>query len=224
MGRSGGQSNDDVDARRVIMEPHAIYCNESRCDNIPPAGVSPPLKVGSSGCGNPPAIAFNTTQITSKANYSKPKPGDPCHPLASGAHAPAVAFDTYNHTVSDVSQTLQRGTSSDQIGAALSFQTRIGRNGRGQPESLCPALSGASAGATSDMRPCVATRVAVRRLTPKECERLQGFPDGYTEVTYRGKRAADGPRYKALGNSMAVPVMRWIGERIAMVEEATDGR
>jgi len=58
---------------------------------------------------------------------------------------------------------------------------------------------------------------AVRRLTPTECERLQGFPDGYTLVPYRNKEAADGPRYKALGNSMAVPVMRWIGERIALV-------
>jgi DNA (cytosine-5)-methyltransferase 1 len=59
----------------------------------------------------------------------------------------------------------------------------------------------------------------VRRLTPRECERLQGFPDDYTLITYRGKPAADGPRYKALGNSMAVPVMRWIGQRIALVEE-----
>jgi site-specific DNA-cytosine methylase len=65
--------------------------------------------------------------------------------------------------------------------------------------------------------------MAVRRLTPRECERLQGFPDGYTDVTYRGKPAADGPRYRALGNSMAVPVMAWIGKRIAEVE-ATDGR
>ena len=59
---------------------------------------------------------------------------------------------------------------------------------------------------------------AVRRLTPLECERLQGFPDGYTQVPYRNKPAADGPRYKAIGNSMAVNVMRWIGERIEMVE------
>jgi DNA (cytosine-5)-methyltransferase 1 len=59
---------------------------------------------------------------------------------------------------------------------------------------------------------------AVRRLTPRECERLQGFPDDYTLISHRGKPAADGPRYKALGNSMAVPVMRWIGERIATVE------
>lgn len=54
----------------------------------------------------------------------------------------------------------------------------------------------------------------VRRLTPLECERLQGFLDGYTLIPFKGKPAADAPRYKALGNSMAVPVMRWIGERI----------
>jgi DNA (cytosine-5)-methyltransferase 1 len=59
---------------------------------------------------------------------------------------------------------------------------------------------------------------AVRRLTPRECERLQGFPDDYTLVPHRGNPAADGPRYKALGNSMAVPVMRWIGERIQGAE------
>jgi DNA (cytosine-5)-methyltransferase 1 len=61
-------------------------------------------------------------------------------------------------------------------------------------------------------------QMAVRRLTPRECERLQGFPDDYTLVEYRCKPAADGPRYKALGNSMAVPVMRWIGQRIAAVD------
>jgi DNA (cytosine-5)-methyltransferase 1 len=60
--------------------------------------------------------------------------------------------------------------------------------------------------------------MAVRRLTPRECERLQGFPDDYTLVEYRGRLAANGPRYRALGNSMAVPVMRWIGARIAAVD------
>ena len=66
--------------------------------------------------------------------------------------------------------------------------------------------------------PGVMQGMSVRRLTPRECERLQGFPDDYTAITYRDKPAADGPRYKSLGNSMAVPVMRWIGERIARVE------
>jgi len=68
----------------------------------------------------------------------------------------------------------------------------------------------------------VATQSAVRRLTPRECERLQGFPDDYTLVSHRNKPMSDGPRYKALGNSMAVPVMRWIGERIQMVQKLRD--
>jgi site-specific DNA-cytosine methylase len=62
--------------------------------------------------------------------------------------------------------------------------------------------------------PKVYQNMAVRRLTPKECERLQGFPDNYTQVPWRKGESPDGVRYKALGNSMAVPVMRWIGERI----------
>jgi len=64
--------------------------------------------------------------------------------------------------------------------------------------------------------------MAIRRLTPTECERLQGFPDGWTKIPYRNKpedQCPDGPRYKACGNSMAVPVMRWIGQRIQMVED-----
>jgi len=63
-----------------------------------------------------------------------------------------------------------------------------------------------------------ALSTVVRRLTPKECERLQGLPDDWTLVPYRGKPAADAPRYKAIGNGMAMPVLRWIGQRIAMVE------
>jgi DNA (cytosine-5)-methyltransferase 1 len=65
--------------------------------------------------------------------------------------------------------------------------------------------------------PTVMQSMQVRRLTPTECERLQGFPDGYTAIPWRGKTASecpDGPRYKALGNSWAVPVVRWIGRRI----------
>jgi DNA (cytosine-5)-methyltransferase 1 len=64
--------------------------------------------------------------------------------------------------------------------------------------------------------------MAVRRLTPTECERLQGFPDNYTQIAWRNKLpedCPDGPRYKAMGNSMAVPVMRWIGQRINEVDK-----
>lgn len=69
--------------------------------------------------------------------------------------------------------------------------------------------------------------IEIRSLMPIECERLQGFPDNWTQIPWRGKPASecpDGPRYKALGNSMAVPVMLWIGERIKLVEELTKGR
>lgn len=138
-------------------------------------------------------VAFDTTQITSAANFSNPRSGDPCHPLAAGAHAPAVAFAL-------------RGR---EDGA----QAEI--HGDGQ---LVGALRSASGGATRDM---IAT-TAVRRLTPRECERLQGFPDDFTAIPWRGKgtdQCPDGPRYKALGNSMAVPVMAWIGRRIQMVED-----
>jgi len=79
-----------------------------------------------------------------------------------------------------------------------------------------PGLPASTISAGSNMH--VAQRAAVRRLTPVECERLQGFPDGYTDVPFRGKPAADGNRYRALGNSMAVPCMAWIGRRIAVVD------
>ena len=70
---------------------------------------------------------------------------------------------------------------------------------------------------TTTDRHAVSDGLQVRRLTPVECERLQGFPDNHTQIPWRGKPAAecpDSPRYKAIGNSMAVPVMRWIGKRI----------
>jgi DNA (cytosine-5)-methyltransferase 1 len=81
-----------------------------------------------------------------------------------------------------------------------------------------PTLQGAGGGKPGQGYHAVRQEMAVRRLTPVECERLQGFPDNYTMILWKKKPAdqcPDGPRYKALGNSMAVPVMRWIGRRIA---------
>lgn len=93
----------------------------------------------------------------------------------------------------------------------IAFPSTLSATQRVRSENVSAAI-----GASNAMG--VAHEMAVRRLTPRECERLQGFPDDYTLVLNRGKAAADGPRYKALGNSMAVPVMRWIGERILLVE------
>lgn len=90
----------------------------------------------------------------------------------------------------------------------------------GNYEDVSPAVKVGSGGSAGNP-PGVCSTLGVRRLTPAECERLQGFPDGYTAIPWRKKPAdlcPDGPRYKALGNSMAVPVMRWIGARIAQVD------
>jgi DNA (cytosine-5)-methyltransferase 1 len=99
---------------------------------------------------------------------------------------------------------------------AVAFQPRFARNDRGAPSEIAYPLT-AEAGRTGkgDSAQCVAFNWAVRRLTPRECERLQGFPDDYTAIP----KAADGPRYKALGNSMAVNCMRWLGIRIQMISE-----
>jgi DNA (cytosine-5)-methyltransferase 1 len=74
-------------------------------------------------------------------------------------------------------------------------------------------------GTSAAERPVVAHGERVRRLMPLEIERLQGFPDDHTRILFKGKPAGDAARYRALGNSMAVPVMRWLGERIHAVEQ-----
>lgn len=88
----------------------------------------------------------------------------------------------------------------------------IGFNARQDPDSWSERTGPLD---TDGSTQAVAQEMAVRRLTPVECERLQGFPDGYTNIPWRkAAEAPDGPRYKALGNSWAVPVVRWIGSRI----------
>jgi len=105
---------------------------------------------------------------------------------------------------------------------AHGFYSTGGTHGVNMTPELSPAVKvGSGLGIPSP--PAVAHRMTVRRLTPRECERLQAFPDDWTLIPWRGKSAddcPDGPRYKALGNSMAVNCMEWIGERIAAYEEA----
>ena len=156
-------------------------------------------------------VAFDTTQITSAANYSSPKAGDPCHPLAAGAHAPAIAFPanlsgTQCASAEDLAPSM--GAANPTAVAFQSSQSgvRIGDthatlDANNDPRRHNGALVGTQ----------------VRRLTPTECEKLQGFEPGYTAIPWRGKPAdqcPDGPRYRALGNSWAVPNVRWIGARI----------
>lgn len=141
----------------------------------------------------------------------------------------------------ELAHTLGRNQGQENA-VAYGFQPRIGRNGRGDMGDIVYSLN-AQSGETGkgDAAPCVALNMAVRRLTPVECERLQGFPDNHTlipvaklnkliadELAYlrthfpdmpdeeAHRLAADGPRYKAIGNSMAVPCMAWIGKRILL--------
>ena len=99
---------------------------------------------------------------------------------------------------------------------AVAFQERGREDGRSLDigGDVAYALTAPKDGGRAQERNILTPAMQVRRLTPRECERLQGFPDDYSLVTIRNKPAADGPRYKALGNSMAVPCMAWIGERI----------
>ena len=100
-----------------------------------------------------------------------------------------------------------------------------GHTSSGHQNGMGVSEDGASYTLNTTDRHSVADGYVVRRLTPRECERLQGMPDDHTKIPWKGKPAEecpDGPRYKAIGNSMAVPVMRWIGERIQRVDEILD--
>lgn len=132
-----------------------------------------------------------------------------------------IAFSKNDHGQDygyDISPTVRKCGDGGGVQPCVAFNWQNGggygeaHDGLGISEEHTPPMS------RSQVAAVASTRHAVRRLTPRECERLQGFPDDYTLIPYRGKFAADGPRYKALGNSMAVPVMAWIGKRIALVE------
>ncbi|XIG33616.1 phage N-6-adenine-methyltransferase [Raoultella ornithinolytica] len=139
-----------------------------------------------------------------------------------------IAFSYKDHGADaseDLSPTLRAGNSDNSNAnggqpPAIAYAFKPGQGakarGIGFAEEQSPTLTSASSG--TNLTPAVMHGVSVRRLMPVECERLQGFPDNHTQISWRGKEATecpDGPRYRAIGNSMAVPVMRWIGERIA---------
>lgn len=145
-----------------------------------------------------------------------------------GQENACIAFSYKDHGADaseDLSPTLRAGNSDNSNAnggqpPAIAYAFKPGQGakarGIGFAEEQSPTLTSASSG--TNLTPAVMHGVSVRRLMPVECERLQGFPDNHTQISWRGKEATkcpDGPRYRAIGNSMAVPVMRWIGERIA---------
>lgn len=137
--------------------------------------------------------------------------------LTCNHEAPIVVHGTQDPCVSD-DQAFALGRNSGQENAlCVSLRGRAGGATAELGGDLCPTIRAAEGGGS---KPHVLTSMAVRRLTPRECEFLQGFPRNYTLIPWRGKPATDcpdGPRYKALGNSMAVPCMAFIGSRIQIV-------
>ena len=189
----GFDASEDGTGRGVPVVPVAFSAKDCGGDA---ASIAPTLRAmqhhgAHANGGGQLAVAFAQNQSGNVLS------GEIMHalgtnPNATGRNAPTVAF-----TLHDSDGTAGTATPANIAGAV---RTRV--PGSIENSSTTVAQHG----------------LAVRRLTPRECERLQGFPDDYTLVEYRGRLAADGPRYRALGNSMAVPVMRWIGERIASVE------
>lgn len=164
-------------------------------------------------------VAFSIMPMNSGKDY-KARQTDVAQPLMAGGPvggnqggdfiAQAVAVRTANtgangHGISpECAHTLDRAQ-----GQAVAFpQNQLGEVRASDVFNTINTNSNASG--PTVMQP----NMQVRRLTPRECERLQGFPDDWTLVPHRGKPAADGPRYKAIGNSWAVPVVRWVGRRI----------
>ena len=166
--------------------------------------------------GQENVLSFDTTEITSPLNYSRPTYGAPCHPLAASAHVPAIAFTCKGHGA-DVEKYGHDASHANAGGhGAVAVQASQSGVRINDPIGTLDANYG------SRRHNGVMQAAQVRRLTPVECERLQGFHDGYSRIPWRGKRAEecpDGPRYKALGNSWAVPCVTWIGMRIQLAIE-----
>jgi DNA (cytosine-5)-methyltransferase 1 len=116
-------------------------------------------------------------------------------------------------------QSLMSGDANINAPLAISIQRNIINRYHGGAQGVGISTEDISYTLTTADRHAVAFQspVVIRRLTPRECERLQGFPDDYTLIPYQGKPASDSVRYHAIGNSWAVPVVRWIGKRIEQI-------
>ena len=154
-----------------------------------------------------PISFYPTNRQPEFGNYDDLSPAVKVGSSGSSGNPPAVAFA--KNTRDEVREIT---VDSDQCEGTVACYDYLGTQGGGIEIGISPTLKKKDGVAT------VTNTMQVRRLTPRECERLQGFPDDHTLVPWRGKTSPDGPRYKALGNSMAVPVMRWIGQRIAQLE------
>lgn len=226
---------------------HGVMCLNDQGGNV--MGVSHDVSgtLRAQEHGHQPAVmAFDTTQITSKQNGSIPDFGKPCHTLNANAHVPCAVLDMSHacDVIRDCGETApslqaRMGTGGNQI--PLTYQTVTGTlspgahagsyNGQDAhndmlvcvvaPDVAHARRAKASCACREDAETYLVQNMVVRRLTPMECERLQGYPDGWTDIgewmDSKGKRHkdADSPRYKALGNSIALPFWGFLAKRIS---------
>ena len=206
-----GCLGDQASAAAVLFE------SESVCRDTPPSrekGQGAARGVARCFAGSSESRIAATLETTSH-DYSR----------ADGFNmvAQPVAFHPTQDPISsvDVCHALSGGSKQGTASAAVAQPVALGTDCyNGAITGEVAATIGTPGSSVNASGPTVMTAMQVRRLTPVECERLQGFPDGYTNIPWRKKpESPDGPRYKALGNSMAVPVMAWIGKRIQQVSE-----
>ena len=239
---AGMSGNNQPVAAIPINDKEAVLCAGFKLGNSERARsigyqeeLSPTLNAE---CGGnkpavvaPAAMAFDTTQITSKENGSQPEFGKPCHTLNANAHVPCVALDMTRacDVIRECGEKVpalqaRMGTGGNQV--PLTYQM----NGFGDYRDANVASS-CKQRDFKDSTDLAITNMVVRRLTPLECTRLQGYPDGWVDIgdwtDEKGKKHkdADSPKYKALGNSIALPFWDWMLRRMAryLPEGATLG-
>lgn len=220
--------------------------------------VSPTLAAAPSGTNQTPAVmAFDTTQITSKENGSQPEFGKPCHTLNANAHVPCVALDM-THACDVIRECGEQvpalqarmGTGGNQVPLTYGIGNGQANEAGIMAEEVSQTLNTmhdaqavmcedvshalrakANCAYREDAETYLVQNMVVRRLTPLECTRLQGYPDGWVDIgdwtDEKGKKHkdADSPKYKALGNSIALPFWDWMLRRMAryLPEGATLG-
>ena len=225
-----GVGNQDLtDGRGLVLEPivYETHPNDSRVKEMGNVCQTVTSRWGTGGGNVPIALAENTIgrQPMNGGNGTGFTENGPMYTLnATGVHGVAYGFEAGiakregnpNRFSEELSPTIRANMGDNQASVAHTFKIR-GGGGDGGKGYLGQDEKTFTISTTQDQQ--LFANMAVRRLTPIECERLQGFPDGYTDIKSKGKDTPDGPRYKALGNSMAVPVMKWIGTRIDKLEK-----
>ncbi len=208
---NGGQRMPDKDNFGAVLQPVGYRWQNDR-DGLVEDGTAPACRASTGSSGfhemNHPVVVQQPVAFRKSRRAQSVNDHETC--VAAEQANTLNQFDTGER---------------DTHAVAHGFYSTGGTHGLNHHPEVSPAVKvGSGLGIPSP--PAVAQAMTVRRLTPRECERLQGFPDDWTMIPWRKKPAddcPDGPRYKALGNSMAVNVMAWIGERIAGVEARSAG-